>query len=127
MYLNLMNILQKTLNYSEDSNEGYFLKVDVKYSETLHELDNDLPFLTETIKVEKFEKIVANLFNRKEDVNQIRNLKQASNYRLGLKKVYRVIKFNQKVLFKPYIDMSTELKKIAKNNFEKGFFKPLNN
>ena len=127
MYLNLMNILQKTLNYSEDSNEGYFLKVDVKYSETLHELDNDLPFLTETIKVEKFEKIVANLFNRKEDVNQIRNLKQASNYRLGLKKVYRVIKFNQKVLFKPYIDMNTELKKIAKNSFEKGFFKPLNN
>ena len=50
------------------------------------------------------------------------NIKQALNHGLILKKVHKVIKFNQKAWLKPYIDMNTELRKIAKNDFEKDYF-----
>ena len=57
----------------------------------------------------------------------IRNLKQALNHGLILKKVYRVIKFNEKAWLKLYIDMNTKLKQTTKINFEKNFSKLMNN
>ena len=51
----------------------------------------------------------------------IKVLKQALNHGLVLKKVHRVIQFNQKKWLKPYIDMNTKLRKEAKNDFEKDF------
>ena len=56
---------------------------------------HDLPFLTERMKIEKVEKLVANLYDNTEYVIQIRNLKQALNHEVNLKKVYKMIKFNQ--------------------------------
>ena len=56
-----------------------------------------------------------------------RSLKQALNHGLILKKVHRVIQFNQKAWIKAYIDMNTELRRQAKNDFEKYFFKLINN
>ena len=108
-------------NYNEESDEGYFLEVDVQYLEKLHELHNDLPFLPERMKIEKVEKLVANLHDKTEYVIHIRNLKQALNHGLVLKKVHRVIKFNQNAWLKPYIDMNTDLRKNTKNDFEKVF------
>ena len=61
------------------------------------------------------------------NVIHIRNLNQALNYRLILKRVHRVIKFNKKAWLKPYIDMNTNLRKKAQNNFEKYFLKLMNN
>ena len=110
-------------NYNEESDEGYFLEVDVQYPEKLHELHNDLPFLPERKKIKKVEKFVTNLYDKNEYVIHIRNLRQALNYGLVLKKVHRVIKFNQKDWLKPYIDMNTKLRQKAENNFEKDFFK----
>ena len=77
--------------------------------------------------IEKVEKLVTNLHDKTEYVIHIRNLKQALNHGLILKKVHRVIKFNQKAWLKPYIDMNTKLRQKAKNNFEKNFFKMMNN
>ena len=74
--------------------ERYFLEFDIQYIEKLGELHNDLPFLAERIKFGKFKKLVANLHDKTEYVIDTRNLKQALNYGLILKKVRRVIKFN---------------------------------
>ena len=70
---------------------------------------------------------MCNLRNKKKYVVHIRSLKQALNHGLKLKKVLRIIKFNQEAWLKPYIDMNTDLRKIAKNDFEKDFFKLMNN
>ena len=51
-------------NYNEESDEGYFFEVDVQYLEKLHELPDDLPFLPEGVKIEKVEKLVANLHDK---------------------------------------------------------------
>ena len=56
--------------------EGYFLELDVQYPENLHNLQNDLPFLSVKIKIEKVERILANLHDKTEHVIHIRNLKQ---------------------------------------------------
>ena len=90
------------------------LEVDVQYLEKLHELHNDLPFLPERMKIKKVEKLVANLHDKIEYIIHIRNLKQALNHRLVLRKVHRVIKFNQNAWVKPYIDMNTGLTKNQK-------------
>ena len=79
------------------------------------------------MKIEKIEKLLANLHDKTEYVIHIRNLKQALNHGLVLKKVHRVIKFNQKALLKPYIDMNTKLRQKVKNNFEKKLLKLINN
>ena len=64
---------------------------------------------------------------KSEYVIHIRNLKQALSHGLVLRKVYKVIKFDQNAWLEPYIDMITDLKKKAKNVFEKDFFKLMNN
>ena len=82
-------------SYNEESDEGYFLEVDFQYLEKLHELHNDLPFLPEKMKIKKVQKLVTNLHDKTEYVINIRNLKQALNHGLVLKKGHKVIKFNQ--------------------------------
>ena len=114
-------------NYDENNDKGYILEVDVKYPKRLHELHSDLPFLSERMKLNKCKKLVCNLFNKKKYVAHINLLKQALNHGLKFKKIHRVIKFNQEAWLKPYIDMNTELRKAAKNDFEKDLFKLMNN
>ena len=101
-------------NYNEQSDEGYFLEADVQYLEKLHEFHNDFPFLSERIKIEKVEKLVANLHDKIEYVIHIINLKQILNHGLVFKKFHRMIRFNQNAWLKPHIDMDTNLKKKKK-------------
>ena len=61
------------------------------------------------------------------DVIHIRNVKQILNNELVLKNVHRVIKLNQKAWLNPQIDMNTDLREKGKNDFEKDFFKLMNN
>ena len=104
-------------NYNEESDQGYFFEVDVQYIEKLHELLNYFTFLPE-----KIEKLVVNLLDKTGYVIHIRNLKQALNHGLVFIKVHRVIKFNENTWLKSYVDMNTDLRKKAKNGFQKRFF-----
>ena len=114
-------------NYDEDSDKGYILEVDVENPKNLHDLHSDLQFLPARMKIDKCSKLVCNLYDKKSYVVHIRSLKQALNHRLILKKVHRVIKVDQEAWLKPHIDMNTELREKAKNDFEKDFFKLMNN
>ena len=79
------------------------------------------------MEINKRKKLVCNLFNKKKYVAHINALKRALNHGLKLKKIHRIIEFNQEAWLKPYIDMNTELRKEAKNDFEKDLFKLMNN
>ena len=100
-------------NYNENSNKGYILEVHVKYPKKLHALS----FLLRRMKIDKCKKLVCNFQNKKKYVVNIKSLKQALNHGLKFKKIHRIIEFNQKAWLKPYIDMNTELIKLAKYLF----------
>ena len=78
------------------------------------------------MKINKCSKLVCNLYDKNNFVVHIRALKHALNHGVILKKVHNVIQFNQEALLKEYIDMNIELRKQAKNGFEKEFFKLMN-
>ena len=100
-----------------------------RFNETL--LPNKEAFFSnlnmENITDTECKKLVCNLYDKKNYLVDIRTLKQALNHGLILKKFHKVIQFYQEAWLKPYIDMNTELRKKAKNNFEKDFFKLMNN
>ena len=114
-------------NYDEDSDKGYILEVNVEYPKNLNYLHSDLPFLPERMKINKSSKLVCNLYDKNNYVVHIRSLKQALNHGQILKKVHRVIQFNQEAWLKEYINMNTDLRKQARNEIEKDFFKVMNN
>ena len=104
-------------NYDEDSNKGYFLEVDAEYPKKLFNPHMDLRFLPEREKIEKYNKFVCTIQDKKNYVVHIRALKQVLNHGLILKKVDRVIQFNQEAWLKPYIDKNKKLRTEAKNDF----------
>ena len=114
-------------NFNENSSKGYVLEVDVKYPKKLHDLHSDLPFLPKRIKIDKCKKLVCDLHNKKKHIVHIKSLKQALNNGLKLKRVHRIIELSQKAWLKSYIDMNAELRKLAKDDFEKDLFKLMNN
>ena len=101
--------------------------MDVKYPKRLHKLHSDLPFLPERMEINKCKKLICNLSNNKKYVSHINSLKQALTHGLKLKKIHRIIEFNQEAWLEPYIDMNTELRKLALNDFQKNFLKLMNN
>ena len=114
-------------NYDQNSDKRYIFEVDVKYPETIRMLHSDLAFLPERMKINKCTKLKCTIQNKENYIIHIRALKQAINHGLKLEKVYKVIEFDQETWLKPYIDMNTDLRKQAKNDFEKDFFKLTNN
>ena len=113
-------------NYNENSDIEYFLEV-VHYPKRVFNLNKDLPFLPERKKVNKCEKLICSIEDKEKYVIHITVLKQALNHGLKLEKVQRVIKFNKRAWLKLYIDMNTKNRTEAKNEFEKDFFKLMNN
>ncbi|XP_057291902.1 uncharacterized protein LOC130614489 [Hydractinia symbiolongicarpus] len=109
-----------------DNKHGYILEVDIDYPNSLHDKHNELPFLPERKMVHRAEKLIPNLEHKRKYVVQIRALHQALKHGLELKKVYRVIQFNQKPWLRDYIDHKTGLQTAAKNEFEKDFYKLIN-
>ena len=109
------------------TDRGYLLEVDVKYPKELYDHHNDLPFMCEKIKVNGVEKLVPNLCDKKKYVIHMKALHQALEHGLVLEKIHRAIEFKQSAWMKEYIDFNTKLRTEATNDFEKDFYKLMNN
>ena len=96
-------------NYDNNSDIGFVLEVDSEHSKKFHDLHSDLPCLPERMKINKFKKLVYTLYDKNNYAVHIRNLKQALEYDLKLKKVHKALAFYQEACFKPCTDMNTEI------------------
>ena len=104
------------------------LEVDLEYPKELHDLHNDYPLAPERIKCDhNVEKLIPNLRNKEKYVVHYKNLEQYLKLGLKLKHIHRGIKFEESKWLKSYIDINTDLRAKATNEFEKGFFKLMNN
>ena len=104
------------------------LEVDLQYPKELHDLHNDYPLCLERVKCDKgVEKLIPNLRDKTKYVIHYKNLMQCLKLGMKLKKIHRGIKFIESAWLKPYIDKNTNLRTQAKNNFEKDFYKLMNN
>ena len=104
-------------NYDEKSSTGYVFGVDIDYPKNLHDLHSDLPFLPQKMAIDKCDKFICNLYDKNNYVVHISLLKQALNHGLILKKVHRIISFNQEAWMKDYIIANIEKRKKADSEF----------
>ena len=114
-------------SYDKNDIKGYILEVHVDYPSELQNLHSNFPFLAESMVINNTKKLVCNLQDKKNYVVHINVLKQALDHGLKLRKVHRVIEFDQEAWLKKYINFNTELRKNSLNDFEKDFFKLINN
>jgi hypothetical protein len=134
----------------DEVNTGYILEVDLDYPADLHELHNDYPMAPEQTSIPKevispfarnlgvaiygcetniptSKKLVPHLGPRSRYVIHIQNLKQCLTHGLKLTRIHRVLAFHQSAWLEPYIRLNTEKRKVATDEFEKDFFKLMNN
>ena len=134
-------------NIPEDGSKGYILEVDLEYPEELHGAHDQYPLALEKLLVtddmlssyskrlkDKFDmgrskvpKLIPNLMDKTKYVVHNRNLQLYLQLGLKLKKIHRVIEFDQHPWMKEYIDFNTLHRQNASNPFDKDFFKLMNN
>ena len=83
--------------------------------------------MCERMEINHVEKLVPNLYGKGNYVIHIRALDQALSHGLILERIHQAIEFYQSAWMKPYIDFNTQLWTRATNDFEKDFFKLMNN
>ena len=104
------------------------LEVDLEYPEELHDAHNNYPLCAERVECDKgVKKLIPNLRHKNNYVIHYKNLIQCLRLGMKLKKIHRGIKFIESAFLKSYIDKNTKLRAQAKNNFDKDFFKLMNN
>ena len=142
-----VNVAEILSNHNQDI--GYIFKVDLQYPTHLHDAHSDLPLAPERLKVEeellsefqakmhqklftngKYKttpKLIPNLYDKKGYIIHGDALRQCLDLGLVLTKVHNIVEFKQSTWLKDYIDFNTQKRTNAKNDFEKDFFKLMNN
>ena len=123
----IYNIMYIISELATQTDKGYVLEVDVSYPRELHNSHNDLPFMFERMEINGVEKLVPNLRDKKNYIIHIQALNQALQHGLRLDRIHRAIEFDQSLWLKTYIDFYTQQRTAATNDFEKDFFKLMNN
>ena len=100
------------MSINEKSPIGYFLEVDLEYSDKLHELHNDYPIVPEKLAVSSAVYVV-----------HYRNLQLYLSLEMRLTKIHGVLVLKQSDWMKKYIDFNTGKIMNAANNLEKDVFK----
>lgn len=118
---------EEIINYNNNSNTGYALEVDLHYPSHLHDEHNDYPLAPEHMMLGKVRKLTPNLNDKKNYIVHIDNLKYYISKGLILTKVHRVLQFTQSNWLDTYISHNSKLRQQAKNDFEKDYYKLLNN
>ena len=116
---------EKELGHWEDF--PCILEVDLEYPRGLHDLHNDYPLAPERLKIGGVEKLIPNLWDKKKYIVHHENLKLYLDLGLKVKKIHRGIKFREEPWMRSYIELNTSLRTKGKNDFEKDFFKLMNN
>ena len=119
--------LQDWKNFANNVGHGCILEVDLEYPKEPDDEHNEYPLAPERVIVGKVEKLIPNLNDKKKYVVHCKNLKQCQGLGLKITKIHRGIKFEESSWLKTYIDLNTTLRAKAKNEFEKDFFKLMNN
>ena len=103
------------------------LEVDLEYPKELHELHNDYPLAPERRQIGNVEKLFPNLWDKEKYIVHHENLKLYLELGLKIKKIHRGIRFKEEPWMKSYIELNTKLRAKGINDFEKDFFKLMNN
>ncbi|RLU18549.1 hypothetical protein DMN91_008906 [Ooceraea biroi] len=112
-----------------DSPTEYILEVDLEYPRYLHDAHSDLPFCPtrETPPDKRQEKLLATLCDKERYVVHYRTLQQCTRHGLRVTKIHRVLEFAQSPWLRDYIELNTQFRTAAKNDFEKKLYKVMNN
>ena len=142
-----VNYTDQILETPANADHGFILEVDLDYPTSLHREHNDFPLVPEKMKVTnsmmspyqqklidelsitsfETEKLVPNLMNKSRYVLHHRNLQLYLSLEMKITKVHKVLQFNQSPWMQPYIQKNTQLRTAATNDFEKDFYKLMNN
>ena len=145
--MSMQEVTNKILSMTDTQPIGYNFMVDLHYPSHLHDAHNDYPLCPESIQLSKkhsspfadnilhetdtkstkTRKLVPNLQDKQKYVIHYRALKQALSLGLVLTKIHRVLKYKQEPWMKSYIEKNTQLRTKATNEFEKSFYKLMNN
>ena len=131
------------VNIPKDSNKGYILEVDLEYPQELHKAHNSYPLAPERLSVNRewmseyqknligrltnVEKLVPNLMDKTKYIVHYRNLQLYVSLGMKVKKIHRILKFDQSPWMEPYIRLNTDLRKKATSKFETNLYKLMNN
>ena len=123
------NELDNWRSITNQDGVGCILEVDLEYPYALHDLHNDYPLAPESIKIgdSNVAKLIPNLRNKEKYILHYENLKLYESLGLKIIRIHRGISFCEKDWLKKYMDLNTDLRTQANNDFEKDFFKLMNN